>query len=104
MRKILVGILFTGIQLYSFAQDPALHINWDQKIMVSRSTPTLQVVVNPLLRPGSPIHDGSFGAVKQLGADMVRYALWFPYPKLVVAELEPPDGKKTSWDFSLIDP
>jgi hypothetical protein len=104
MRKILVGILFTGIQLYSFAQDPALHINWDQKIIVSRSTPTLQVVVNPLLRPGSPIHDGSFGAVKQLGADMVRYALWFPYPKLVVAELEPPDGKKTSWDFSLIDP
>ena len=29
---------------------------------------------------------------------------WLPYPKLAVAELEPPTSQKTSWDFSLIDP
>ena len=28
----------------------------------------------------------------------------WPYPKLAVAELEPPKDGKTSWDFSLIDP
>jgi hypothetical protein len=29
---------------------------------------------------------------------------WLPYPKLGIAELEPPADGKTSWDFSLIDP
>jgi hypothetical protein len=42
--------------------------------------------------------------VKDLGAEYVRYAVWLPYPKLAVAELEPPTAQKTSWDFSLIDP
>jgi hypothetical protein len=104
MRKILVCILFTGIQLFSFAQEPALHISWNEKVMVSRSIPTLQVVNTPMLQRGSLIHDGSFAAVRNLGADMVRYAIWYPYPKLAVAELNPPDANKTSWDFSFMDP
>jgi Glycosyl hydrolases family 39 len=79
-------------------------IHWDKVIAVSRTTPTLQIVVNPMTRPGSPIHDSSFAAVRALGADYVRYVPWMPYPKLVVAELEPPTASKTSWDFSLIDP
>jgi hypothetical protein len=33
----------------------------------------------------------------------VRYVPWLSYPKLGVAELEPPADGKTSWDFSLID-
>ena len=87
------------------AQAPApIKIQWDKPILVSRSTPTLQIVVNPMTRPGSPIHDSAFAAVKDLGADYVRYVPWLPYPKLVVAELEPPTAKSTSWDFSLIDP
>jgi hypothetical protein len=32
-------------------------INWDKVITVSKTTPTLQVVVNPPLRRGSKIHD-----------------------------------------------
>src|SRR5271169_5374763 len=79
-------------------------IDWNKTIIVSRSTPTLQVVVNPMLRAGSPIHDGSFEALKKLGADYVRYVPWEPYPKLAVAELDPPTKDKTSWDFTLIDP
>jgi hypothetical protein len=79
-------------------------VDWNKTIIVSRSTPTLQVVVNPMLRSGSPMHDGAFQAVKQLGADYVRYVPWLPYPRLGVAELEPPTSEKTSWDFSLIDP
>ena len=79
-------------------------IDWNKTIIVSKSTPTLQVVVNPMLRAGSPIHDGSFGALKKLGADYVRYVPWEPYPRLAVAELEPPTKSSTSWDFKLIDP
>ena len=81
-----------------------LHVNWDKVMSVSKTTPTLQVVVMPPLRRGSKIHDRVFQALHDLGADYVRYVPWLPYPKLAVAELEPPKDGKTSWDFSLIDP
>jgi hypothetical protein len=45
-----------------------------------------------------------YAALHDLGAENVRYVPWFPYPKLVVAELQPPTAANTSWDFSLIDP
>jgi len=79
-------------------------VKWEKVITVSKCTPTLQEVVNPPLRPGSKIHDRVYMALKELGADYVRYVPWLPYPKLGVAELEPPKDGKTSWDFSLIDP
>ncbi len=79
-------------------------VKWDKTIVVSKSTPTLQVVVNPPLRHGRPMQIGAYAALKDLGADYVRYVPWLPYPKLGVAELEPPTKDKTSWDFSLIDP
>ena len=73
----------------------------EQVVLVSKSTPTLQVVVNPMLRQGSSIHDGSFAALQQLGADYVRYVPWEPYPKHAVAELDPPTKDGTSWNFRL---
>ena len=79
-------------------------VKWDKVVTISKCTPTLQEVVNPPLRPGSKIHDRVYMALKELGADYVRYVPWLPYPKLGVAELEPPKDGKTSWDFSLIDP
>ncbi len=81
-----------------------IDVHWDKVERVSKTTATLQVVVNPPLRRGSAIHDRVFSELKNLGADYVRYVPWLPYPKLGVAELEPPTKDKTSWDFSLIDP
>src|ERR1700691_1537857 len=46
----------------------AITIDWNKTVVVSKSTPTLQVVTNPMLNPGSPIHDGAFTALKMLGA------------------------------------
>jgi hypothetical protein len=87
------------------AQQPlSITIHWDKVRVVSRTIPTLQVVVNPPLRPGDPLSAASYRAVKELGADYVRYVPWLPYPRLAVAELEPPTTQKTYWDFSLIDP
>ena len=87
-----------------FAQGtPLVMVNWNKKIP-NHTTPTLQAVVNPMLRRGSPIHDASFAALRKLGCDYVRYAFWFPYPKLVVAELRPPDHGQTFWDFQYMDP
>jgi hypothetical protein len=86
------------------AQLQPVNLDWDKTVMVSKSTATLQVVTNPMLNPGAPIHDGSFAALKALGADYVRYVPWLPYPKIAVAELDPPTKDKTSWDFTYIDP
>ena len=93
---LLLGALPLALPAQS---NPVLDIRWDAVSQVSKTTPTLQVVVNPLLRRGSTIHDPVFRTLHDLGAEYVRYVPWLPYPKLAVAELEP--GK---WDTSLIDP
>ena len=47
------------------AQDPVqLTVRWDKTTVVSKSTPTLQVVVNPPLRHGEPLSAASYKAVK----------------------------------------
>jgi hypothetical protein len=86
------------------AQHVTATVNWDKVERVSKTAATLQVVVNPPLRRGTQIHDRVFQALRDLRCDYVRYVPWLPYPKLAVAELEPPGDGKTSWDFSLIDP
>lgn len=83
---------------------PHVQVDWHTIDAVSRTTATLQVVVNPQLRRGAKLHDGAFNALRNLGADYVRYVPWLPYPRLAVAELEPAADGETSWDFSLIDP
>ncbi|WP_329457105.1 hypothetical protein [Streptomyces sp. NBC_01497] len=86
------------------ASDTSTAIDWHGPATVSRTTPTLQVVVNPKIRRESPIHDSVYRALRNLDTDYVRFVPWFPYPKLGVAELEPPSNGTTSWDFSLLDP
>src|SRR5438270_1869602 len=85
-------------------QPTRLIVHWDKVIGTTKTTPTIQVVVNPPLQRGTPVHDNAFQALHELGADYVRYVPWLPYPKLGVAELEPPKEGKTSWDFTQIDP
>jgi len=105
LNAIFVGV--TALHTLAFGADtpkPTVTVNWDHTVFVSKTVPTLQVVVSPLLRRGSPIHDPVFKELKELGATNVRYAAWFPYPKLSVAELESPTSGNTSWDFSLMDP
>ena len=99
-------VAFSGVPLMAQSADAPVKIavKWDAERKPLQTTPTLQVVVNPLLRNGSPIHDAAFQDLKELGADYVRYVPWHPYPRLAVAELEPPTKEKTSWDFKLIDP
>lgn len=82
----------------------ALSARWSDVIGTSPTTPTLQVVVNPMLRPKSPISHRAFQALHRLGANDVRFVPWLPYPQLAVAELKPPADGKTFWNFKLIDP
>ena len=100
-----VSAELTGSQAQASAPETAtLTVDWAKVLRTSRTTATLQVVVNPPLRRGGSIHDQAFKAVKDLGCDYVRYVPWLPYPRLGVPALEPPANGRTSWDFSLIDP
>jgi hypothetical protein len=80
-----------------------LAVNWGKVVRVSDTHATLQAVVSPLMSRGSPIHNKIFNSLRDLHCDLVRYVPWLPYPKLAVAEIEPPSHGHTSWDFSLID-
>ena len=104
-RLFVSGSAFAALSIALHGQGALqLTIHWDKTTVVSKSTPTLQVVVNPLLRHGEPLSAASYKAVKELGVDYLRFVPWLPYPRLGLAELEPPTSQKTSWDFSLIDP
>ena len=107
----LVGIVIATIWC-SFLVAPAvtgdkanaLNIDWNNSSGISKTDITLQVVENQKLRRGSDIHDRAWAALRDLNANYVRFALWFPYPRLAVAELSPPENGKTGWNFSLMDP
>lgn len=90
----------------SFAQGAAarLSIDWTKNLRVSVTTPTLQVVVNPKLRPGEVVREEAYKALRDLNPEYARFVPWFPYPRMAVAELSAPTATQTSWDFTLIDP
>jgi hypothetical protein len=103
LLPVLVLLATCGSSLLAQGAPPLVVVNWAKKTP-NRTTLTLQAVVNPMLRRGSPIHDASMADLRRLGCDYVRYAFWFPYPKLSVAELRPPDQGQTYWDFQYMDP
>ena len=90
---VLGGVALAGAAVAAFpaaetAVPVKVTVDWSQVDRVSRTTATLQVVVNPPLRRGSAIHDPAFRALRDLQADVVRFVPWLPYPRLAVAELE----------------
>lgn len=103
---VVVGMIFSASSLFAqaVAATNEVKVDWDKVLTISKSTPTLQVVVNPQLLRGAKLHDASFAALHSLRADFVRYVPWLPYPRQAVAELTAPANGKTSWDFSHIDP
>lgn len=101
---VFLAMALTAICNAADRETAKVEVNWEKVTRVSQTHPSLLVVTNPKYRRESPIHDKLFGALKNLNADYVSHLGWFPYPKLAVAELQPPKDGKTYWDFSLIDP
>ena len=102
--KISILVTLCVLTNQIFAQTKPLTVNWKTAIATSKTIPTLQVVVNPMLKRGSPIHKSSFQALKGINADYVRFVPWFPYPKAAVVELKEPTTTQTFWDFQYADP
>jgi len=97
-------MMFVAMQAGAVFAQQEVRIQWNDVLRVNRSNASLQAVVTPLMSRSSPMHDKVWQALKDLKAEHVRYVPWLPYPRLAVAELEPPKDGRTSWDFSLIDP
>jgi len=95
-EKYSFGVLFYFVIIHAvcIAADPInIEVTWTAHDYNLHTVPTLQIVVNPLVsRQFSPISKEIFYNLKQLNAEYSRYAAWFPYPKLAVAELDPPSG------------
>jgi len=98
---VIVSVIATRAQELNPVE---VKINWKSSSVVNRTTLTLQAVQNPFLRRGSATHDKAWQSMRELGASYARLALWYPYPRMSVAELSPPGASKTSWDLSAIDP
>ena len=59
------------------SQTAEVTVDWNSVIATSKTTTTLQVVVNSLLTRESPIHDQSFKSLGYLNADFVRFVPWY---------------------------
>ncbi|WP_441959310.1 hypothetical protein [Mycolicibacterium houstonense] len=81
-----------------------VNVDWSAGIATSRTTLTTHLWTAPPLRRDSPIHDRAFAALRDLGADLVRFLPWFSHPHLSVPELHPPKNNETYWEFGLLDP
>ena len=82
----------------------AIAVNWERTIAKSRTSISIQVCPEPPMRRGAPLHGHIWGALRDMKIDYARLQPWYPYPRLGVAELEPPKDGRTFWDFSHMDP
>jgi hypothetical protein len=85
------------------ADAPEIRTEWADVIATSHTAISIQDCPEPPLLRDSPIHDPIYAALRGLNADYARLQPWFPYPKLSVAELDPPTPQRTSWNFTLLD-
>ena len=77
-----MGLLVAGCACAQTPKPMQVLVDWSAGGDQVKTVATLQVVVNPLLRRGSAIHDEAWKSLKELGADDVRYVPWHPYPRL----------------------
>ncbi len=104
MKRLFFSFLWAPMLVSAASPDRTITVDWNKVVAQSRTSLSIQVCPEPPMRRGSPIHDQIYGALRDMKIDYARLQPWYPYPRLGVAELEPPEDGKTSWDFSLIDP
>eukprot|EP00666_Eupelagonemidae_sp_cell4sb_P012218 gene12218-18228_t len=87
----------------------SVRVDWGAEAGRSRTAATMEVDVMPFLgrtRYGGPFRAYS-DALSGLGAEFVRFAPWFPNPRVVVPELSPPDCTEqrpaANWNSTLLD-
>jgi len=108
-RRMLFSLLVSSLLLLfpNFAAsdnpNPEVRSKWNKFVGVSKTIVTIQDCPEPPLYRGKPTHDPLYKSLHDLEADYARLQPWYAYPRLSVAELEPPKDGKTFWDFALLD-
>jgi hypothetical protein len=91
----------------SDAPELKVDIDWNNVLIESKTTATLQSVANPPLLSNSSTRENALSSLKSVAADYIRYVPWFPYPRLSVPEIDPPVQNEThcstNWDFTYAD-
>ncbi len=67
-----------------------INVDWSSVLRPLQTVPAFQTVVNPVTSRESPYHDQVYDKIASLGAQYQRYVPWLPYPRMGIAELEPP--------------
>lgn len=105
--KMIIFCSFFLLFWFGNTKNIKVTIDWTNIIGSTSTAATIEVDVMPFL---SRVHEGGpfdsyFEALSNLDAYFVRFAPWYPYPKVVVAELEESDcaHNKTSWNTTLFD-
>ena len=97
--------------------EASIAVDWSHSIDRFVTAPAIETDLMPFLaRPNTAFYPangtvfrGSFSAyyeaLSELGADFNRFSLWYPYPRVAIAALEPPNcsANFTSWNFSMMD-
>lgn len=99
---LLAPVLWVAAQVAA-GKPLSLTIDWNKTATLSKAAVSIQVCPEPPLLRGRPLHDKLFNLLHALGADYPRLQPWFAYPRITVAELSPPAGGRTHWDFTLLD-
>lgn len=110
-EAICVGVLAMLLQISTSlaavpgkGSDVTVAVDWDAVTGTSKTLLTVQVCPEPPMRRGAALHDQWVVALRNLNMSYARLQPWAPFPKLSIAELDPPRDGRTSWDFSTIDP
>lgn len=82
---------------------PTISPDWSNVSGRVNTELSIEICVEPPLLSRSPIKDALFDSLRKLKVNYARLAFWFPYPRLSVAELQPPSDYRTYWDFTLLD-
>ena len=85
--------------LLARSADVQVTVDWTAPpTKVVSTAATVEVDVMPFL--GRTSEGGPFNAyieaLSNLGAEYVRFSPWYPYPRVVVPELDPPDCTPTN--------
>lgn len=109
MRNYLLCVMLGS--LLSISARPAdshesakVNVNWDKPDRISQTSASVLYIPGWPDRRGTKMHDQVFGALRDLHSDFDTYLGWNGSPLLVVAELKPPQTRRTFWDFTNLDP
>ena len=86
-------ILITTLAVYGQNIAANVTVNWTSVIGLSDIVPSVNVIVSPLLLPESPIFDQIWQSLLDLNTSYLRVQEYRYYPRLCIAQLEPPSGK-----------